>query len=128
MTAGRSLLGISTPLATTYDVALLDLDGVVYVGLTQSRAAATALAKARAAGMRLAFVTNNASRDPAAVAAHLVALGVPAAADEVVTSSQAAATVLAERLGAGASVLVTGSAALAHGGRGRGTAGCHVVR
>jgi len=62
--------------------------------------------------MRLAFVTNNASRDPAAVAAHLVALGVPAVADEVVTSSQAAATVLAERLGVGASVLVTGSAAL----------------
>ena len=36
----------------------------------------------------------------------------PATADEVVTSSQAAATVLAERLAVGASVLVTGSAAL----------------
>jgi glycerol-1-phosphatase len=110
--AGRSLLGISTPLATTYDVALLDLDGVVYVGPDPIPSAAPALAKARAAGMRLAFVTNNASRDPAAVAAHLVALGVPADADEVVTSSQAAATVLVERLGIGASVLVTGSAAL----------------
>jgi glycerol 3-phosphatase-2 len=110
--AGRSLLGISTPLATTYDVALLDLDGVVYVGPDPIPSAPPALAKARAAGMRLAFVTNNASRDPAAVAAHLVALGVPAEADEVVTSSQAAATVLAERLGVGASVLVTGSAAL----------------
>ena len=76
--AGRSLLGISTPLATTYDVALLDLDGVVYVGPDPIPSAAPALAKARAAGMRLAFVTNNASRDPAAVAAHLVALGVPA--------------------------------------------------
>jgi glycerol 3-phosphatase-2 len=110
--AGRSLLGISTPLATTYDVALLDLDGVVYVGPDAIPSAAPALAKARAAGMRLAFVTNNASRDPAAVAAHLVALGVPAEADEVVTSSQAAATVLLERLGVGASVLVTGTAAL----------------
>jgi HAD superfamily hydrolase (TIGR01450 family) len=110
--AGRSLLGISTPLAITYDVALLDLDGVVYVGPDPIPTAAPALAKARAAGMRLAFVTNNASRDPAAVAAHLVALGVPAEAAEVVTSSQAAATVLAERLGIGASVLVTGSAAL----------------
>ena len=104
--AGRSLLGISTPLAITYDVALLDLDGVVYVGPDPIPTAAPALAKARAAGMRLAFVTNNASRDPAAVAAHLVALGVPAEAAEVVTSSQAAATVLAERLGIGASVLV----------------------
>ena len=109
---GRSLLGITTPLATTYDVALLDLDGVVYVGADPIPTAAPALAKARAAGMRLAFVTNNASRDPAAVAAHLVALGVPAEAVEVVTSSQAAATVLVERLGVGASVLVTGSAAL----------------
>ena len=110
--AGRSLLGISNPLASTYDVALLDLDGVVYVGPDPIPSAAPALAKARAAGMRLAFVTNNASRDPASVAAHLVALGVPADADEVVTSSQAAATVLVELLGAGASVLVTGSAAL----------------
>jgi glycerol-1-phosphatase len=110
--AGRTLLGISTPLATTYDVALLDLDGVVYVGPDPIPSAAPALAKARAAGMRLAFVTNNASREPAAVAAHLVQLGVPAVADEVVTSSQAAATVLIERLGVGASVLVTGSTAL----------------
>jgi glycerol-1-phosphatase len=110
--AGRSLLGVNTPLATVYDVALLDLDGVVYVGPDPIPSAAPALARARAAGMRLAFVTNNASRDPAAVAAHLVALGVPAEADEVVTSSQAAATVLAEHLGVGASVLVTGSAAL----------------
>ena len=98
--AGRSLRGISAPLATTYDVALLDLDGVVYVGPDPIPTAAPALEKARAAGMRLAFVTNNASREPAAVAAHLVALGVPALADEVVTSSQAAATVLVERLGA----------------------------
>jgi HAD superfamily hydrolase (TIGR01450 family) len=110
--AGRSVLGISTPLAATYDVALLDLDGVVYVGPNSIPTAAPALATARAIGMRLAFVTNNASRDPAAVAAHLVELGVPAVADEVVTSSQAAATVLVERLGAGATVLVTGSAAL----------------
>jgi glycerol 3-phosphatase-2 len=110
--AGRRLLGIRTPLATSYDVALLDLDGVVYVGPDPIPSAAPALAKARAAGMRLAFVTNNASRDPAAVAAHLVALGVPAEPEEVITSSQAAATVLSERLGAGASVLVTGSAAL----------------
>ena len=49
--AGRSLLGISTPLASTYDVALLDLDGVVYVGPDPIPSAAPALAKARAAGI-----------------------------------------------------------------------------
>jgi HAD superfamily hydrolase (TIGR01450 family) len=97
------------PLATRYDVALLDLDGVVYIGPQPVTGAAPALAKARAAGMRLAFVTNNASRSPATVAAHLSELGVPADADEVVTSAQAAASVIRERLGDGASVLVTGS-------------------
>ncbi|HEY0871688.1 MAG TPA: hypothetical protein VGD55_14915, partial [Acidothermaceae bacterium] len=110
--AQRELLGASQPLATLYDVALLDLDGVVYIGPDPIPGAADALAKARAAGMRLAFVTNNASRDPAAVAAHLVELGVPATADDIVTSSQAAAAVIVERLGVGATVLVTGSAAL----------------
>jgi len=106
------LLGTSRSLATSYDVALLDLDGVVYIGPDPIPGAADALAKARAAGMRLAFVTNNASRGPVEVAAHLVELGVPASASDVVTSSQAAATVIVERLGVGATVLVTGSAAL----------------
>jgi glycerol-1-phosphatase len=110
--AGRTLLGTSQPLATSYDVALLDLDGVVYIGSDPIPGAAAALAKARAAGMRVAFVTNNASRGPAAVAAHLVELGVPATADDIVTSSQAAAAVIIERCGVGATVLVTGSAAL----------------
>jgi glycerol-1-phosphatase len=110
--AHRSLLGTAQPLATCYDVALVDLDGVVYVGPDPIPGAADALAKARAAGMRLAFITNNASRGPAVVAAHLVELGVPAVADDVVTSSQAAAAVIVERCGVGATVLVTGSAAL----------------
>jgi glycerol-1-phosphatase len=110
--ADRALLGTDQPLATSYDVALLDLDGVVYIGPDPIPGAADALAKARAAGMRVAFVTNNASRGPAAVAAHLVELGVPAVANDVVTSSQAAATVIVDRLGVGATVLVTGSSAL----------------
>jgi len=110
--AGRSLLGISTPLATTYDVALLDLDGVVYLGGTAIPGAAQALRKAQAAGMRLAYVTNNASRTPAAIAALLTSFGAPATAQDVVTSAQAAARVLAERLPAGAPVLVIGGSGL----------------
>ncbi len=58
--------------------------------------------------MRAAFVTNNAARTPAAVAAHLVALGVRAEPSDVVTSAQAGARMLAERLPAGARVLVIG--------------------
>jgi glycerol 3-phosphatase-2 len=100
------------PLVSVYDVALLDLDGVVYIGGAAIPGAAEALHKAGAAGMRLAYVTNNAFRTPAAVAALLTHLGVPAEARDVVTSAQAAARMLAERLPAGAPVLVIGGSGL----------------
>ncbi|GAA0578856.1 HAD-IIA family hydrolase [Actinomadura livida] len=106
--------GSDRPLSEAYDVALLDLDGVVYVGRRPVPAAAESLAKARAAGQRLAFVTNNASRTPSAVAALLTEVGVPADADDVVTSAQAAARLLAERLPAGSEVLVVGGTGLRH--------------
>jgi HAD superfamily hydrolase (TIGR01450 family) len=93
-------------------VALLDLDGVVYVGSRAVPGAPEALRGAGAAGMRLAYVTNNASRPPAAVASHLRSLGVPAREDEVVTSAQAAARVLADLVPAGARVLVVGGEGL----------------
>ena len=63
--------------------------------------------------MRFAYVTNNASRAPAAVAQRLTRLGIAAEPDEVVTSAQAAARVLAAELPAGATVLVIGTQALA---------------
>jgi glycerol 3-phosphatase-2 len=106
------LRGADEPLATLHDVALLDLDGVVYLGGSPIPGAADALAKAAASGMRLAFVTNNASRTPSAIAAQLTGLGVPAKAAEVITSAQAAARLAAERLPAGASVLVVGGMGL----------------
>lgn len=101
-------------LIDAYDVALLDLDGVVYRGHQPVENAAEALAKARAQGLRLAYVTNNASRTPSAVAGLLTSLGVPAVAEDVVTSAQAAARLLAERLTPGAKVLAVGGAALRH--------------
>lgn len=100
--------GCDRPLAVAYDVALLDLDGVVYVGSAAVPGAPEALREAAALGMRHAFVTNNASRTPAAIAAHLTRLGVPATAADVVTSGQAAARLLARRLPPGARVLVVG--------------------
>jgi HAD superfamily hydrolase (TIGR01450 family) len=63
--------------------------------------------------MRVAFITNNASRPPAAVAEHLRELGVEAGPDDVVTSAQAAARVLSDRLGAGGRVVVLGGQGLA---------------
>ena len=43
---------------------MLDLDGVVYVGPDAVPGAPEHVAAARAAGMRVAFITNNASRPP----------------------------------------------------------------
>jgi glycerol-1-phosphatase len=57
-------------------------------------------------------VTNNASRTPDSVADHLGELGIEATADEVVTSSQAAATLLADRVEAGARIFVIGGEGL----------------
>jgi glycerol-1-phosphatase len=112
MTEGLRPRGSSEPLDTAYDVALLDLDGVVYLGGTAIPGAAEALRKADAAGMRLAYVTNNAFRTPAAIAALLTSFGAPASPQDVVTSAQAAARLLAERLPAGAPVLVIGGSGL----------------
>lgn len=114
------LLACDVPLARYYDVALLDLDGVVYVGRRAVPGAPEALAGARSAGMRLAFVTNNAARPPDVVAAHLDELGIPAEAAEVTTSAQAAARYLAERLPPGAPVLVVGTTGLVQALRRRG--------
>jgi HAD superfamily hydrolase (TIGR01450 family) len=104
--------GSAEPLAGLFDTALLDLDGVVYVGPDAVAGVPEALERARDLGMRTAFVTNNASRTPDAVAAHLRELGVPARPDDVVTSAQAAATLLLDQVGAGAAVLVVGGEGL----------------
>lgn len=100
------------PLAAAYDTALLDLDGVVYLGDHAVPGAVAGLAAARSAGMRAAFVTNNASRPPEVVAEQLRGLGVDAAVDDVVTSAQAAAHLIADKVPAGAPVLVLGGAGL----------------
>lgn len=104
------MLGRSAePLSRAYDLAMLDLDGVVYIGPDAVPGAAVHLAAARSAGMRLAFITNNASRPPEAVAAHLRDLAVDAVAEDVVTSAQAAARLVAERFGVGAPVVCLGA-------------------
>ncbi|WP_432458111.1 HAD-IIA family hydrolase [Cellulomonas iranensis] len=110
--SARGLLGSDEPLATRYDLALVDLDGVAYRGHEPIDGAAEGLAQARAAGMRLVFVTNNASREPETVADQLTGLDIPTRADEVMTAAQAAAELLATRVEPGASVLVVGGAGL----------------
>ncbi|MET1071974.1 MAG: HAD-IIA family hydrolase [Umezawaea sp.] len=100
-------------LLARYDALLLDLDGTVYRGKEPVPGAADAVAAARAQGVGIRFVTNNASRAPQDVVDHLVEIGFEAALDEVSTSAQAAAAMLGEHLTAGVSVLVLGTDALA---------------
>ncbi|MBW5485836.1 HAD hydrolase-like protein [Streptomyces bambusae] len=104
--------GSEQSLHRAYDTALLDLDGVVYAGGQAIAHAVEALGTARADGMHLAYVTNNALRTPEAVAEHLTELGIPTAAAEVITSAQAVARLIAEQLPAGSKVLVIGGEGL----------------
>jgi HAD superfamily hydrolase (TIGR01450 family) len=62
--------------------------------------------------MRLAFITNNAARPPEQVAAHLGELGVDARTEDVVTSAQAAARIIVDRVGPGARVALLGGLGL----------------
>ena len=107
------MLGASDrPLCRAYDLVMLDLDGVVYVGGEGIPGASEALASAREQGARLAFITNNASRPAGQVAERLTALGVEAGPEDVVTSAQAAARLLLDRFGAGARVVAVGAEGL----------------
>ena len=107
------MLGASEqPLTEAYDVAVLDLDGVVYVGPDAVPGAPEALNAAQAGGMHLAFITNNAARTPDAVGDHLRELGVDAHDEDVVTSAQAAARLLGRQLDPGSKVFVIGGPGL----------------
>ena len=96
-----------------YDLVVSDLDGVVYLGTEPVPGAAEAIGALHERGVDVVYVTNNASRGAGDVAALLTDLGIPAKPDEVLTSAQAAATVLAGRLPTGSPVLVVGAKALA---------------
>lgn len=100
----------TTRLRDRYEALLLDLDGTLYRGPAVIEGGPAALAGGR---QRLVYVTNNAGRAAAAVAAQLAELGYPAAEPDVVTSAQAAGRLLAERLEPGAEVLVVGTDDLA---------------
>ncbi len=102
-----------TTLLDRYDLVLADLDGTLYQGRAAIPGAVDAVRAAADRGVRTLYVTNNAARSPGDVAVHLAELGYPAGADDVATSSQAAAALLAEQLPDGAKVLVVGTAALA---------------
>ncbi|MFC5993042.1 HAD-IIA family hydrolase [Pseudonocardia hispaniensis] len=96
-----------------HDALLFDLDGTLYRGRQAVPRAVEAVTEAAGLGARTVYVTNNASRRPSEVAAHLAELGFPATEPDVLTSSQAAAAMLAEQMEPGSPVLVVGTDALA---------------
>ncbi|MDQ0634593.1 glycerol 3-phosphatase-2 [Arthrobacter pascens] len=100
-------------LISRFDALLADLDGVVYAGPRAVPGSVDSLQQLAGLGVGLGYVTNNASRTPAQVAAHLRELGAPAEDEQVVSSSQAAAELLASVLAPASRVLITGSPALA---------------
>jgi glycerol 3-phosphatase-2 len=99
-----------TSFVQQYDCLLLDLDGTVFRGSEPTEGAVEALADTP---IRTLFVTNNASRTADEVAAHLSELGFTADGEDVVTSAQSAAHLLAQQLPSGARVLIIGTDSLA---------------
>ena len=100
----------SGPLVARYAAVVCDLDGVVYRGGTAVPHAVEVLG---ALDLPVLYATNNASRAPQDVAAHLRDLGLPCAPDSVATSSQAGAWLLHDRLEPGSPVLAVGGAGVA---------------
>ncbi len=89
------------------DLLLADLDGVVYAGPSALPYAVESINRAQQT-LRVGYLTNNASRTDAAVAAHLTELGLTVAPEDVVTSPQAAVVVLESLVDAGSKILVVG--------------------
>ncbi|MFL6104971.1 MAG: HAD-IIA family hydrolase [Actinomycetes bacterium] len=100
-------------LASRFRGVVFDLDGVVYLGEEAIEAAPAALDQVRALGVAVAFVTNNSYRPPDLVAEKLQRMGVKAAPEEVLTSSQALVRLLGGSAGLdGVRVMVVGGPGL----------------
>lgn len=85
-------------------VVCCDLDGVVWRGEAPIVGSDHAIERLRAAGWRVLFTTNNSSLRVADYVERLARFGVPAEADDVCTSAQAAAALVASRVPAGSKV------------------------
>jgi glycerol-1-phosphatase len=90
------------------DGIVCDLDGVIYRGHQGVPHAVESLLSALSSGVKVVYATNNASRSPAEVSAHLDSLGLPGPISRVVTSAQAGAGYVAKRCPAGSRVLAIG--------------------
>jgi len=103
-----SALSTSGSLIEGFDGIVCDLDGVVYRGTQVVPHAVRSLLSALSSGVLVVYATNNASRAPDEVGAHLTTLGLPGPGSRVVTSAQAGAHYVAQHCQAGARVLAVG--------------------
>jgi glycerol 3-phosphatase-2 len=74
---------------------LLDLDGVVWLGEEPIPGSADAVARLRSSGERVVFITNNSNDTVTQYLAKLERCRVPAMSDDLITSAQAAARLVA---------------------------------
>jgi glycerol 3-phosphatase-2 len=93
-------------LADDFDGLLIDLDGVVWIGREPVPGAPEALQTLLAAGKRIAFVTNNPGKPPAAYAERLAEMGVEVGPEQIVTAGIAAARLASEAAGPDGSAFV----------------------
>jgi 4-nitrophenyl phosphatase len=84
---------------------VLDLDGVLWLGDEPLPGAADAVARFRAAGLAVGFMTNNSSLPVSGYVDKLARIGVDADPSEVLTSALAAAELLAADLPPGSKIL-----------------------
>ncbi|MDN6565488.1 MAG: HAD-IIA family hydrolase, partial [Actinomyces sp.] len=114
------LRGTEEPLDRVFDGVLMDLDGVAYHGTDPVDHAADSVVAAREAGMKTAFMTNNASRSPISVAEQLNELGFQVEPGMIMTSAMDVIAYMDENLPSGSTVLVVGGeglrSAVAQGG------------
>ncbi|MWV42265.1 TIGR01457 family HAD-type hydrolase [Paenibacillus sp. HJL G12] len=90
---------------------LIDLDGTLYHGINRIPGADTLIHTLKKHHIPYLFVTNNSSRTAEGVASHLNEMGIPAAPEDVCTSSLAAAKYIAEE-SPGAAVAMLGEEGL----------------
>ena len=82
------------------DAYIFDLDGVVYHGNSVIPGAAETIERLRAAGSRVVFLTNNATRTREAIADKLEGMGIRCSAGDVISSAYATPLYIMQHYGA----------------------------
>ncbi|MCX6777995.1 MAG: HAD-IIA family hydrolase [Candidatus Micrarchaeota archaeon] len=85
--------------------AIIDLDGVLYLGSTPIQGAPAAIRTLRSAGIKVRFLTNNSTLTRVAAAKRLSSMGMPAEEGDILASAYGAARYIKEKGGRSALVL-----------------------